>query len=91
MAIRKNHAFRSFNVCLANFSKFGIRLPELDNDYMLIIKKNHAFRSFNVSLANFSKFEIRLPELDNDYMLIIKTQNTYTYFFDTQAHTISTF
>ncbi len=57
----------------------------------MAIRKNHAFRSFNVCLANFSKFGISLPELDNDYMLIIKTQNTYTYFFDTQAHTISTF
>jgi hypothetical protein len=42
-------------------------------------------------LPNFSKFGISLPELDNDYMLIIQSQNTYTYFFDTQAHTISTF
>jgi hypothetical protein len=42
-------------------------------------------------LPNFSKFGISLPELDNDYMLIIQSQNTYTYFFDTKAHTISTF
>ncbi len=57
----------------------------------MAIRKNHAYRSLNVCLANFNKFGNSLPELDNDYMLIIKTQNTYTYFFDTQAHTISTF
>ncbi len=57
----------------------------------MAIRKNHAYRSLNVWLANFNKFGNSLPELDNDYMLIIKTQNTYTYFFDTQAHTISTF
>ncbi len=56
----------------------------------MTIRENHAFRSFNVCLANFNKFGISLPELVN-YMLIIKTKNKYTYFFDTQAHTISTF
>ncbi len=57
----------------------------------MAIRKNHAFRSFNVCFANFSKFGICLHELDIDYMLIMKMQNKYTYFFNTHAHTISTF
>ncbi len=70
MAIRKNHAFRSFNVCLANFDKFGISLPELDNDYMLIIKTQNTYTYFfwYVGTHNFNIL-IYCPILDVGWLV----------------------